>query len=141
MRKWVTVSGLFVLVALMASQLVPVETGNPPVTGDIPTSPAVKAILRRACYDCHSNEVKWPWYSRIAPVSWLLARDVRRGRAELNFSTWDRYSTQQRVKKLRESWEEIAVGEMPPWFYLPVHRDARMTAEDRALLRQWARQP
>jgi heme-binding protein len=141
MRKWITVSGLFGLVALVAIQLVPVETGNPPVTGDIPTSPAVKAILRRACYDCHSNEVKWPWYSRIAPVSWLLARDVRKGRAELNFSTWDQYSTQQRVKKLRESWEEIAEGEMPPWFYLPVHRDARMTAEDRALLRQWARQP
>ena len=143
MRKWVAVSGLFVLVVLVAIQFVPIpiDTGNPPVTGDIPTSPAVKAILRRACYDCHSNETEWPWYGRIAPVSWLIARDVRKGRAELNFSTWNQYSTQQRVKKLRESWEEIAEGEMPPWFYRPVHRDARLTAEDRTLLRQWAREP
>ena len=74
-------------------------------------------------------------------MSWLLARDVREGRAELNFSTWNQYSTQQRVKKLKESWEEVAEGEMPPWFYLPVHRDARLSADDRTLLRQWAREP
>jgi hypothetical protein len=141
MRRWIAVSGLVLLVALVAIQLVPVETSNPPVTGDVPTSAAVKAVLRRACYDCHSNETLWPWYSRIAPVSWLLARDVREGRAELNFSTWNRYSTQQQVKKLKESWEKVAEGEMPPWFYLPVHRDARLSAEDRVLLRQWAREP
>jgi hypothetical protein len=129
------------LVALGAIQLVPVDTSNPPVTADVPASVAVKGILRRACYDCHSNETQWPWYGRIAPVSWLLARDVREGRAELNFSTWNQYSTQQRVKKLKESWEEVAEGEMPPWFYLPVHRDARLSADDRTLLRQWAREP
>jgi hypothetical protein len=71
-------------------------------------------------------------------VSWLVARDVREGRAELNLSTWNQYSTQQQVKKLKESWEKVAEGEMPPWFYLPAHRDARLSAEDRALLRQWA---
>lgn len=141
MRKWIAMSALFVLVALVAIQLVPVDAGNPPVAADIPASPAVKAILRRACYDCHSNETQWPWYARIAPVSWFIARDVHKGRAELNFSTWNQYSTQQRVKKLRESWQEVAVGEMPPWLYRPIHRDARLTAEDRALLLQWAREP
>jgi hypothetical protein len=137
----IAVSGLVLLLALVAIQLVPVDTRNPPVTGDVPTSPAVKAVLRRACYDCHSHETRWPWYGRVAPVSWLLARDVREGRAELNFSTWDQYSAQQQVKKLKESWEEVAEGEMPPWFYLPAHREARLSAEDRALLRQWAREP
>jgi hypothetical protein len=141
MRRWITAAGLSVLVALLAIQLVPVDTSNPPVTGDIPTSPGVKAVLRRACYDCHSNETKWPWYGRVAPVSWLVARDVGAGRAELNFSTWNQYSTQQQVKKLKESWEKVAEGEMPPWFYLPAHRDARLSAEDRALLRRWAREP
>jgi hypothetical protein len=141
MRRWIVLSGLAVLFALGAVQLVPVETSNPPVTGDVPTSPAVKVVLRRACYDCHSNETRWPWYARIAPVSWLVARDVRKGRAELNFSIWDQYSSKQQVKKLKESWEKVAEGEMPPWFYLPVHRDARLSAEDRALLRQWAREP
>jgi hypothetical protein len=141
MRKWIAGGAVALLVALGAIQLVPVDTSNPPVTADVPASPAVKGILRRACYDCHSNETQWPWYGRIAPVSWLLARDVREGRAELNFSTWNQYSTQQRVKKLKESWEEVAEGEMPPWFYLPVHRDARLSADDRTLLRQWAREP
>ena len=141
MRKRIAVSGLVLLVALIAIQFVPVETSNPPVTGDVPTSPAVKAVLRTACYDCHSNETQWPWYSHIAPLSWLLARHVREGRAELNFSTWNQYGTQQQVKKLKEGWEEVAEGEMPPWFYLRVHRDARLSAADRALLRQWARQP
>ncbi len=99
-----------------------VDTSNPPVTADVPASAAVKGILRRACYDCHSNETQWPWYGRIAPVSWLLARDVREGRAELNFSTWNQYSTQQRVKKLKESWEEVAKPrDVPP----PAHRRSR----------------
>jgi hypothetical protein len=69
MRKWIVVSGLVVLVAFVAIQFVPVDTSNPQVTGDVPTSPAVKSVLRRGCYDCHSNETQWPWYSRIAPIS------------------------------------------------------------------------
>lgn len=140
MRRWIAVSGLSVLAVLIVIQFIPVDTSNPPVTADIPSSPEVKAVLRRACYDCHSNETRWPWYSRVAPASWLTARDVREGRAELNFSAWNEYSTQQRVKKIKESWEEVAEGEMPPWFYLPAHRDARLSAEDRVLLRDWARQ-
>jgi hypothetical protein len=98
----------------------------------------VRAILRRACYDCHSNETFWPWYSRIAPISWLVARDVHEGRKELNFSTWNRYTTKQQLKNFKESWAEVAEGEMPPWIYLPVHRDAVLSAEDRRLLRTWA---
>ena len=141
MRKWMPLSGLAVIVVLVAIQFVPLTTTNPPVESDIPTSPEVKAILRGACYDCHSNETVWPWYSQIAPISWLIARDVQEGRAELNFSTWNQYSTQQQVKKLKESWEDIAEGEMPPWFYLAIHREVRLSDADRALLRQWAVQP
>lgn len=96
MRRWIAVSGLSVLAVLIVIQFIPVDTSNPPVTADIPSSPEGKAVLRRACYDCHSNETRWPWYSRVAPASWLTARDVREGRAELNFSAWNEYSTQQR---------------------------------------------
>jgi hypothetical protein len=141
MTKWIALAGIAVIAVLIAIQLVPVATTNGPVEQDIPTPPEVKTVLRRACYDCHSNETVWPWYSRIAPVSWLVAYDVQEGRAELNFSTWNQYSTQEQVKKLKESWEEVDEGEMPPWYYLPAHRDARLSAEDRALLRQWALQP
>lgn len=133
--RWVV---LGVVVAFMAIQLVPVDRSNPPVEAEVPATPEARTILRRACYDCHSHETVWPWYSRVAPVSWLVARDVREGREELDFSTWDRYSTKQQVKKLQESWAEIAEGEMPPWYYLPVHRDAVLSAEDRAVLRKWA---
>lgn len=141
MRKVVVGAGLAVLVAFVVIQFVPVDTANPPVTGDVPAPPEVKAVLRRACYDCHSNETHWPWYSRIAPASWLLAWDVREGRAELNFSSWNDYSTREQVEKLKESLKEVEEGEMPPWFYLPAHRDARLSEADRALLRGWARQP
>jgi Haem-binding domain len=125
------------LVAFVAIQFVPVDRSNPPVGAEVPATPEARAVLRRACYDCHSHETVWPWYSRVAPLSWLVARDVRQGREELNFSTWDHYATKQQVKKLKESWEEVAEGEMPPWFYLPVHRDAVLSAEDRAILRKW----
>jgi hypothetical protein len=104
---------------------------------DIPTSPEVKAILRRACYDCHSHETVWPWYSHVAPVSWLIVRDVREGRRELNFSTWNRYDTKQQAKKLQESWRKIAANKMPPWLYTVPHPQARLSAEDRRLLRAW----
>jgi Haem-binding domain len=141
MRKWIAWSGVSIIVVLLAIQLIPADTTNPPVDSDIPTSPEVKAILQRACYDCHSNESQWPWYSRVALISWLLSWDVREGRAELNFSTWNQYSTQQQVKKLQESWKEIAEGDMAPWLYLLVHLDARLSTADRSLLRQWAQQP
>jgi Haem-binding domain len=69
MRKWIAWSGVAIIVVLLAIQLIPADTTNPPADSDIPTSPEVKAILRRAYYDCHSNETQWPWYSRIAPIS------------------------------------------------------------------------
>ena len=145
MKRPLTIAVIVVVLALigvpLGIQLIPVDRTNPPIESDIPTSPEVKVVLRRACYDCHSHETVWPWYSQIAPISWIIARDVQEGRAELNFSTWTRYSTQQQVKKLKESWEEIAEGEMPPWLYLAMHREVRLSEADRALLRQWALQP
>ena len=138
--RWTTVRWipLGVLALLVAIQFVPVDRSNPPVEADVPAPANVRAILRHACYDCHSNETVWPWYTRVAPVSWLVARDVHEGRDELNFSTWNRLSTRRQVKHLQESWQEVAEGEMPPWFYVGVHPDAMLSIEDRAALRSWA---
>ncbi|MBL8897332.1 MAG: heme-binding domain-containing protein, partial [Planctomycetes bacterium] len=83
----------------------------------------------RACFDCHSNETRWPWYSNVAPISWLVQRDVDEGRAELNFSRFD-----QPQKEAHESAEVVLEGEMPPWFYLPTHPEARLTADEQAEL-------
>jgi hypothetical protein len=125
------------IVVLGLIQLIPLDRHNPPVESDISTSPEVKAVLRRACYDCHSNETVWPWYSRIAPVSWLLARDVQEGREALNFSLWNQYNTKKQMKKLKESWKEVERGSMPPWVYTVLHPNAYLSAQDQALLRQW----
>jgi hypothetical protein len=134
--RWVVAVLTLVLFAI---QLVPVARTNPPVETEVPAPPEVLAVLERACYDCHSHETKWPWYSRVAPVSWLVAHDVREGREELNFSTWNRLDSKKQVKAMHESWEEVEEGKMPPWFYLPPHPEARLTAEDREVLRAWSR--
>jgi hypothetical protein len=123
---------------LVAIQFIPVERTNPPVEEEVAAPEEVREILRRACYDCHSNETVWPLYSYVAPISWFAARDVRKGRAELNFSTWNRLSTREQTEAMHESWEEVAEGEMPPWFYLPPHPTARLSSEDRELLRRWS---
>ena len=123
---------------LIVIQFVPVERTNPPVVSDVVAPPEVRTVLRRACYDCHSNETHWPWYSRVAPASWLVARDVRKGRAELNFSTWDQLPPRRQSKLMHEVGEETASGKMPPWFYLPAHPEARLTPQDVAVLQSWA---
>ncbi|MGE5189752.1 MAG: heme-binding domain-containing protein [Gemmatimonadota bacterium] len=129
---------VILVVALAASQLVPVTRTNPPVEGEIRAPAPVRAVLRRACYDCHSRETVWPWYSRIAPASWLVAHDVSEGRAKLDFSAWDRLDAGHRAKAIRKIQKEIADGEMPPWYYGIVHRAAALSADDRAKLREWA---
>jgi len=125
------------VIVLVGIQFIPVDRSNPPVEEEIPASPEVKAILKRACYDCHSHETIWPGYSQVAPVSWLVAWDVGEGREELNFSTWNRYGQKKRDKIIKEIWEEVQEGEMPPWFYLPLHPDARLSDNDRSVLRAW----
>lgn len=138
MRRVLKRSGVFLAVSLVLIQAIPVDRSNPPVETEVPASPEVREVLRRACYDCHSNETVWPWYSRVAPVSWLVARDVHEGREHMNFSTWNRLSGEDRMEKIHESQEAVSEGEMPLWFYVPLHPEARLTDGDHALLRGWA---
>lgn len=133
--KW---AALVFCVAFIVIQVVPVNRANPPVQGDFRGSAEVVSVLRRACYDCHSNETVWPWYSRIAPVSWLIAHDVHEGRAALNFSTWDQLSAEKQAEALKESWEEIAEGKMPTWYYVVIHPEAKLSTNDRSVLRAWS---
>ncbi|UCE85242.1 MAG: heme-binding domain-containing protein [Deltaproteobacteria bacterium] len=135
-----TVWTLAAIALLGGMQLVPIERSNPRVELEVPAPPEVHEILRRSCYDCHSNETRWPWYSRVAPVSWLVAYDVREARHHLNFSTWDRYGEEKRRDHIREVWEEVESDEMPLWIYLPLHPDARLSARDRETIRLWATQ-
>ena len=137
MPSKITIVGALAIV-LIAIQFIPVDQSNPPVSADPAIPFNVKTILQRACYDCHSHETRWPWYSRVAPISWLLAHDVQEGREHLNFSTWTELPAQEIAENIEEIWEEVEEGEMPLWFYLPLHPEARLSSEDLALLNAWA---
>ena len=94
--------------------------------------------IRASCYDCHSNETIYPWYSYVAPVSFLVVRDTKEGRKELNFSDWESLPKKKKAKFLTEIIEEIEEGEMPFPPYLITHSDARMSDETKQALMDWA---
>ena len=129
---------VIVLAILVLIQFVPVTRSNPPVETEIAAPENVQAILCRSCYDCHSNKTVWPWYSYVAPVSWLVASDVSGGRQKMNFTTWNRYTPDEQVKKVRAIWNQVDRGNMPPWYYLIEHNNARLSADDKAILRDWS---
>lgn len=127
-----------VLIAIFAGiQFIPVEMTNPPVTGDIDAPHAISSILKRACYDCHSNETKWPWYSKIAPVSLLIASDVNEGREYLNFSIWKALSEEGHQSLKKAILEKISKGEMPLPQYKLAHPEARLTDSDKQAIKAW----
>ena len=125
------------LALFLVIQLVPSERTNPPVQTDLPAPADIRSILHRACYDCHSNETHWPWYSAVAPVSWLVIHDVDEARDHMNFSTWNAYDEEEQRDHLEECWEEIEDGEMPLWYYLPLHPSARLTDAEKEKIRNW----
>jgi hypothetical protein len=137
-RKLPVVVLLAVVGVLAGIQLIPVSRTNPPVETEISAPAAVQSILRQACYDCHSNKTVWPWYGRIAPASWLVAHDVAEGREELNFTTWNRYSADQQATYRKEVWKEVEEDGMPPFPYRLMHAQARLSAEQKAALREWS---
>ena len=138
-KKQKVIGGIGALLAILIGiQFVPVERTNPPVQQDIPTPPEVKAILRASCFDCHSNETVWPWYSRLAPVSWLLAGDTQEGRDHLNFSIWNTYSAEQQAAAVASALKKAKSGRMPPWYYTLKHADGKLTPDKLAVLEAWA---
>ena len=128
------------VILFAAIQLVPMTRDNPKVEEEVAAPPAVRDILRRACYDCHSHETSWPWYSFVAPMSWLVVSDVHEAREHMNFSTWNDYDEDERIELLEEVWEEVEDGDMPLWFYLPLHPEAQLSDADKQLLQGWVGQ-
>ncbi len=141
--RWAKRIGLAIAVLLIAAQLVPVRHNNPPVESaqtlfaveKVP--PGVQSALRRSCQNCHSNQTAWPWYSCVAPTSWMVASDVHRARKAMNLSEWGSYSAKRKEERLEEICEQITNGDMPDPKYVLVHRSARITPEERNAVCKW----
>jgi Haem-binding domain len=143
MNKWKWIFGAVVVVFAGLQFTNPART-NPlvPPGGDIaarnPPPAQITALLHAACYDCHSDETVWPWYSHIAPVSWLIASDVNHGRRRVNFSQWPHDHPTWAARRLEDISEELDYHEMPPAQYTLMHPAARLTEAQREELENWA---
>jgi len=137
-RKDAKIGALVLVAALVVAQAVRIEKTNPPEFSEISAAPEIQPLLRRACYDCHSNETVWPWYSNIAPVSWMVGSDVAEGRRMLNFSEWGRYANDNQGVKLSGIIKEMQDGDMPPWYYSAIHRNSRLNQQERERIKAWA---
>jgi len=138
MKKLIRWLFLALIAGFILIQFVPTERTNPPVVAEISAPDPVMEVLRTACYDCHSNETRWPWYSQVAPVSWRIAKHVRGGRYNLNFSEWGTMPEEDREGAREEIWEEVERGSMPLSDYLRMHPEAVLTDSQRAVLQRWA---
>jgi hypothetical protein len=110
------------------------------VSQKLPMSDSVRAILERSCYDCHSNQTRWPWYSNVAPASWLVADDVKEGRQHLNFSEWGTYNRGRQIARLENIVSLLEKDAMPLKQYLLLHRDAVLNDREKDLISDWAGQ-
>jgi len=139
MKTVIALAGVFVIIQFFPSG----RPQNNPVTGkdiatvtDVPEE--VGSLIRQACFDCHSQNTRFPWYSYVAPVSWLIARDVNHGREHLDFSKWGELSKKDKLKILDNISEEVGEEEMPLKIYILLHSEAKLKKEDRDLIVQWA---
>lgn len=129
-KRFVTVIGLVAVVVVTGIQFVPYgrNHANPAVRQEPAwDAPRTRQLAVRACYDCHSNQTVWPWYANVAPMSWLVQRDVDKGRRELNFSEFDR-----RQEEAHEAAESVQKGKMPMPMYAVLHPEARLSDQERA---------
>lgn len=144
--KYVKIAVVILFVLFIAIQFYRPDFTNPPVVegenllAGNQVSDNVKSILVRSCGDCHTNETKYPWYSKISPSSWFLADHINEGRRQLNFSNFNTYEPRRKAKKLDEICEQIESNEMPLPSYLWIHRDAKLSEEEIKTLCDWTKQ-
>ena len=119
-------------------QFIQTDKTNPTVDKniEIKTNAEVMKIFKTACYDCHSNETVYPWYSNIAPFSWVVSNHINEGRKALNFSTWENYRDEEKKEHLKDIYRTVYAS-MPLQSYLWIHDDAILTKEQRTLIRDW----
>ncbi len=144
MKKFFKVFFISLLVALLLLQFYPKPTknisdgtGKNDITLVHQVPDPVARLLKTSCYDCHSNNTSYPWYSNIQPVAWWLGDHVTEGKSELNFSEFGSYSIARKYRKLEEINEQVKENEMPLSSYTIIHRDAKLSADQKNLLSGW----
>ena len=145
LKKILKIALIVIVVAFVAGQFIRPDFTNPPVNTsetlwagtNVPED--VHQVLIRSCNDCHSNETNYPWYAKITPSNWFLADHIAEGRSEMNFSVWNTYKNDKKIRKLDELCEQVENGGMPLPSYLWIHRDAALSDNDRTLLCNWAK--
>ncbi len=131
------------LVIAAAAQFIRPERTNPQtdpalsIRNDSLLTPAVLGLIERACFDCHTNETNWPWYSSVTPVNFLVARDVSEGRGHLNLSQWLSQPPARRASSLERMYDEVSDGAMPLPPYLILHPEASLTDDEKKMLLDW----
>lgn len=134
---------LGLIAVLVIIQFFRIDKTNPPLDPpndfiNVQNPPQqIAKLLKDACYDCHSHESKYPWYTNVAPVSWWVKSHINEGREHLNFSTWGTYPLKKRAHKLEECYEEVEEKHMPLKSYTWAHPEARLTEDQRATLVSW----
>ena len=130
---------LLILIQFIPNELPEVITDNPgDLIGTGIVSDEVASMLQKSCYDCHSNTTKYPWYSYVAPVSWLVAKDTREGRNEVNFSIWNEYEMIDKLTVLDDIYTEVKEEHMPMPIYTLMHSEAKLDAAQRQKIMEWA---
>jgi len=130
--------------AFVVIQFIRPARTNPPVNpaqsieANLQVSPQVAAIFDRSCNDCHSNKTVWPWYTNVAPVSWLLTNHVNEGRRNMNLSAWGSYDKDKQSRRLRDMCEQVQDGAMPLSTYTPLHPSAKLSHADVQTICDWA---
>jgi Haem-binding domain len=142
MKKALKIIVLLLFVVFVGLQFVRPDFSNPPIVPDQTLEAAnipadVSQVLKRSCYDCHSNATVYPWYSKISPFSGVLANHIKDGRNGLNFSEWGSYAATRKKRKLRSVCENAESKEMPLNSYLWIHRDAKLSDADIKLICDW----
>jgi hypothetical protein len=145
LRKILKITAIILVLGFIGIQFIRPDFTNPPIVASetLGASAAVPAdvqlVLSRSCNDCHSNQTTYPWYSKVTPFNWFLADHIDAGRQELNFSTWNTYGVEKKVRKLEEICEVIERAEMPLPSYLWIHGDATLSESDSKLLCDWTK--
>lgn len=146
LKQVARIAGILLVIAAAGAQFIRPERPHGELPGDgrmnelVVVPGSVDSLLRRSCYDCHSDETRWPWYAQVAPVSWLITRDVRHGRSNLDFSRWSLDPAREPTPQQRFQWmcRDVRRDIMPPHIYLFAHPRARLTEADKDVLCAWA---